>query len=67
MVYHHWMTIDEINKMSYLDFTLYVEKIMSIYEDDEKRKAEEKKAQYESMNNGLDSIANMINIASMGS
>lgn len=66
MLYHHWLTIDEINQMSYLDFTLYVEKIMNIYEEDEKRKAEEKKQQYESMNTGFENIANMLNIASFG-
>lgn len=63
MIFHHWLTIDEINKMSWLDFTIYVEKVMALYEEDEKRKAEEKKAKYEAMNTNFENLANAVNIS----
>lgn len=44
--------------MSWLDFTLYTERIYKLYEEDEKRKAEEKKAEYEAMNTNFESLAN---------
>ena len=48
--------------MSWLDFSIYVEKIMALYEEDEKRKAEEKKAKYEAMNANFENLANSFNI-----
>jgi len=63
LIFHHWLTIDEINKMSWLDFTIYVEKVMALYEEDEKRKAEEKKAKYEAMNTNFENLANAVNIS----
>lgn len=44
--------------MSYLDFTIYVQRIFDLYEEDEKRKAEEKKAKYEAMNANFENLAN---------
>ena len=49
--------------MSWLDFTIYVEKVMALYEEDEKRKAEEKKAKYEAMNTNFENLANAVNIS----
>lgn len=49
--------------MSWLDFTIYVDKIMHLYEEDEKRKAEEKKAKYEAMNANFENLANAVNIS----
>jgi len=57
LVFHKWFTIDQINKMSWLDFTLYTERIYKLYEEDEKRKAEQKKAEYEAMNANFESLA----------
>ena len=54
--------MSEINKMSWLDFSIYVEKIMALYEEDEKRKAEEKKAKYEAMNTNFENLAQAFNI-----
>lgn len=48
--------------MSWLDFTIYTEKIYKLYEEDEKRKAEEKKAKYEAMNANFASLANMFSM-----
>lgn len=44
--------------MSYLDFSLYSEKIYKLYEDDEKRKLEEKKNKYDAMNANFQGLAN---------
>ena len=62
LVFHHWFTIEEINKMSWLDFTIYVERVYKLYEEDEKRKAEEKKQQYEAMNANFASLAGMFSM-----
>lgn len=50
--------------MSWLDFTIYVERVYKLREEDEKRKAEEKKAKYEAMNNNFASLANAFSIQS---
>jgi hypothetical protein len=44
--------------MSWLDFTMYTERIYKLYEEDEKRKAEEKQAQNEAMNANFESLMN---------
>ena len=62
LIFNRWFTLSEINKMSWLDFSIYVEKIMALYEEDEKRKAEEKKAKYEAMNANFENLANSFNI-----
>lgn len=58
LIFHRWFTLEEINKMSYLDFSIYVERVFKLYEEDEKRKAEEKKAKYEAMNSNFENLAN---------
>lgn len=49
--------MDEINKMSYLDFSIYSERIFKMYEEDEKRKAEEKKAMWEGLNTNFENLS----------
>lgn len=48
--------------MSWLDFTIYVERVYKLREEDEKRKAEEKKQQYEAMNANFASLAGMFSM-----
>ena len=43
--YYHWFSIDQINNMSYLDFTIYSERIFALYEAEQKQKEEEMKNQ----------------------
>ena len=62
LIFHRWFTLDQINRMSWLDFTLYTERIYKLYEEDEKRKAEEKKAEYEAMNTNFESLANSFSV-----
>ena len=40
LVYNRWFTIDQINELSYLDFTIYSERISSMYEQEMKEKEE---------------------------
>ena len=51
--------------MSWLDFTLYTERIYKLYEEDEKRKAEQKKAEYEAMNANFESLAGAFSMPDM--
>ena len=39
-MYKRWFTIEQINNLSYLDFTLYTERISSLYEEELKAKEE---------------------------
>jgi len=39
-LYKRWFTIEQINNLSYLDFTLYTERISSLYEEEIKAKEE---------------------------
>ena len=48
--------------MSWLDFTIYTERVFKLYEEDEKRKAEIKKAENEAMNANFASLANVLTI-----
>lgn len=41
LIYYHWFSIDQINNMSYLDFTIYSERIFALYEAEQKQKEEE--------------------------
>ena len=41
LLYHHWLTLDQINSMSYLDFSIYTERIFSLYEEEQKQKEKE--------------------------
>ena len=41
LLYHHWLTIDQINSMSYLDFSIYTERIFSLYEEEQKQREKE--------------------------
>lgn len=43
LIYHHWLTIDQINNLSYLDFSIYSERIFGLYEEEQKQKEEEMK------------------------
>lgn len=47
LIYYHWFSIDQINNMSYLDFTIYSERIFSLYEAEQKQKEEELQNQEE--------------------
>lgn len=44
LLYYHWLTLDQINAMSYLDFSIYSERIFALYEEEQKQKEEELKA-----------------------
>lgn len=57
--------MDEINKMSWLDFTIYTERIFKLYEEDEKRRAEEKKQEQEAMNANFESLSNSFQLPEM--
>jgi hypothetical protein len=54
------MTFEEINNLSWLDFTIYVERMSKLYEEDEKQKLEEKKAKIEMMNSNFEALANIM-------
>lgn len=43
--------------MSYLDFSIYVQRVYNLYEEDEKRKAEREKAKAEAMNANFENLA----------
>lgn len=45
--------------MSYLDFTIYAEKIMKLWEEEEKRKQEEKQQNYDAMNANFEALGNI--------
>ena len=49
--------------MSYLDFSIYAERIFKLYEEDEKRKAEEKKAMWEGLNQNFENLGSSFNSA----
>lgn len=51
--------------MSWLDFGIYVERIYKLYEEDEKRKAEEKRQKYEAMNANFEALASSFGIPSI--
>ena len=59
LIYHHWFSEEEINNMSYLDFTILVERIFKLYEEDEKRKAEETKQKYKMFGDGIGNLMNI--------
>ena len=40
LIYKRWFTIDQINNLSYLDFTIYSERISKMYEEEQKEKEE---------------------------
>lgn len=40
LLYYRWLTLDQINNMSYLDFSIYSERIFSLYEEEQKQKEE---------------------------
>lgn len=44
--------------MSYLDFSIYTQRVYSLYEQDEERKAKEKQAKAEAMNANFENLAN---------
>lgn len=51
LLYFRWLTLDQINKMSYLDFQIYSDKIFQLKEAEEKAKAEAMKgAENQGMN-----------------
>lgn len=45
LIYYHWFSLSEINNMSYLDFTIYSERIFGLYEAEQKQREEEMKNQ----------------------
>ena len=60
LIYHRWFTLDQINEMSYLDFTIYAERIFATYEEDEKQKAEEKQQQYDAMISNFEALGELL-------
>ena len=50
LIYYHWLSLNEINNMSYLDFTIYSERIFALYEAEQKQKEEEMKNQENQIN-----------------
>ena len=60
LIFHRWFTLDQINNMSYLDFTIYGERISTMYEEDEKRKAEEKQQNYEAMASNFEALGELL-------
>ena len=40
LIYKHWFTIEQINELSYLDFTIYSERIASMFEQEMKEREE---------------------------
>lgn len=59
LIYNKWFTLDQINSMSWLDFTIYAEKVMKLWEEEEKRKAEEKQQNIDAMNANFEALANV--------
>ena len=51
--------------MSWLDFTIYTERIFKLYEEDEKRRAEEKKQEQEAMNANFENLSNSFQLPEM--
>ena len=60
LIYHRWFTLDQINSMSYLDFTIYSERILAMWEEEEKRKQEEKQQNYDSMMANFEALGNLL-------
>lgn len=46
--------------MSYLDFTIYSERLLKFYEEDEKRKQEERKENFEIMNANFEALGEIM-------
>jgi hypothetical protein len=59
LIYHRWFTLDQLNEMSYLDFTIYGERLFTLYEEEEKQKAEEKQQNIDAMNANFEALANV--------
>lgn len=51
LIYYHWFSLSEINNMSYLDYTIYSERIFKLYEEEQKQREEELKEQEAQMQN----------------
>lgn len=45
--------------MSWLDFTIYAEKVIKLWEEDEKRKQEEKQQNYDAMAANFEALGNI--------
>lgn len=60
LIYHKWFTLDQINSMSYLDFTIYGERIFAMYEEEVKQKQEEKQQNYDAMMQNFEALGELI-------
>jgi hypothetical protein len=60
LIYHKWFTLNQINEMSYLDFTIYGERIFSLYEEEEKQKAEEKQQNYDAIASNFEALGDLL-------
>ena len=60
LIYHRWFTLDQLNEMSYLDFTIYGERLFALYEEEEKQKAEEKQQNYEALASNFEALGELL-------